>query len=228
MRKKIRNILTNLESVKEDLLALSDDIWLSIDHNASQAVQRGAEFKIAYNDCMQAFTADADRLSLLVEGFTEVSIDSVIEGEQPEGRHVTRQDRDRVILDLDRHTPHSLIEDFRYKRPFGFTLEGEPYVPRATWSLVYISVCKHVARKSPILFQSLPDNPDFLSSRGNRFFSKKADDLRSGREVDMGIFAEFNLSANQIRDAIKKLLSFSNIPHEQFVGYLREDRDARE
>jgi hypothetical protein len=44
----------------------------------------------------------------------------------------------------------------------------------------------------------------------------------------MGIFAEFNLSANQIRDAIKKLLSFSNIPHEQFVGYLREDRDARE
>lgn len=217
-----------MESVKEDLLAVSDDIWLSIDHNDSQAVKRGAEFKVAYNECMQAFTADADRLSRLVEGFTEVSIDSTIEGEPPEGRHITRQDRDRSTRELDRHTPHSLAEDFRYKRPFGFTLEGEPYVPRNTWSLIYISVCKHVARKSPAVFQNLPENPDFVSSRGNRYFSKAEDDLRYGREIGMGIFAEFNLSANQIRDAIKNLLYHFSIPHDQFVVYLREDRDAGE
>ena len=217
MRERIRSILTNLESVKEDLLTLSDDIWLSIDHNDSQAVKRGAEFKVSYNDCMQAFAAAAARLSQIVEGFTEVSIDSPVEGEQPEGRHVTRQDRDRVIRKLDCHTPHSLAEDFRYKRPFGFTLEGEPYVPRNTWSLIYVSVCKHLARKSPKVFQGLPDNVDFASSPS---------DLRVGREVGMGIFAEGNLSANGIRDVIRNLLSYFGIPHEQFVAYLREDRDA--
>ena len=226
MRERIRNILTNLESVKEDLFALSDDIWLSIDHNDSEAVKQGAEFKVAYNNCMQAFTADANKLSRLVEGFTSISIDSTIEGEQPEGRQITRHDRDRVIRELDHRTAHFLAEDFRYKRPFGLTLEGEPYVPRKTWSLVYISVCKHVSRKSPELFQKLPHNQNFVSSRGNRYFSKSTDDLRYAREIGMGIFAEFNLSANQIRDAIKNLLSYFKIPQEKFVVYLREDRDA--
>lgn len=33
MMDRIRNILQRLEQTREDLLALSDDIWLSIDHN---------------------------------------------------------------------------------------------------------------------------------------------------------------------------------------------------
>jgi hypothetical protein len=32
VRQRIQSILTNLEAVGEDLLALSDDIWLNIDH----------------------------------------------------------------------------------------------------------------------------------------------------------------------------------------------------
>lgn len=31
MKNRVRTILTNLESVREDLLALSDDIWHSIE-----------------------------------------------------------------------------------------------------------------------------------------------------------------------------------------------------
>jgi hypothetical protein len=37
MRQRIQSILTNLEAVGEDLLALSDDIWLNIDHNDNEA-----------------------------------------------------------------------------------------------------------------------------------------------------------------------------------------------
>lgn len=33
--RRIRGILEQLEQVREDLLALSDDIWSSIDHNDS-------------------------------------------------------------------------------------------------------------------------------------------------------------------------------------------------
>ena len=37
---RTRRILGDLEAVRENLLALSDDIWLSIDHNDSEALER--------------------------------------------------------------------------------------------------------------------------------------------------------------------------------------------
>ena len=50
MRERIQSILTNLDAVGEDLLALSDDIWLNIDHNDNGALAEGVRFKTAFND----------------------------------------------------------------------------------------------------------------------------------------------------------------------------------
>ncbi len=44
MTDRIRDILEQLEQVREDLLALSDDIWNSIDHNDDQALDEGVAF----------------------------------------------------------------------------------------------------------------------------------------------------------------------------------------
>jgi len=41
MTNRIRSILEQLEQTREDLLALSDDIWLSIDHNDGAALEAG-------------------------------------------------------------------------------------------------------------------------------------------------------------------------------------------
>lgn len=46
---RTREILHDLEAVRENLLALSDDIWLSIDHNDPDALEAGVEFKRAFN-----------------------------------------------------------------------------------------------------------------------------------------------------------------------------------
>lgn len=227
MKYRIKKILTNIESVKEDLLALSDDIWLSIEHNDSQALQQGVEFKASYNECMTAFTTDADRLSAVIQNFTAVAVDPDEDTEKPGETRITNQDRERLIRELDPHIPHTLNEDFRYKRPFGFILEGEPYVPRNTWSQVFTSVCKHLSKKSPNMFQALPENSDFISTHGKRSFSRAAQELRFGKDVGMGIYAEFNLNANQLRDVIKDLLTYFHVPHEQFTAYLREDRDSQ-
>ena len=45
MTDHIRDILRDLDRVRENMLALSDDIWLSIDHNDPDALQDGVEFK---------------------------------------------------------------------------------------------------------------------------------------------------------------------------------------
>lgn len=56
---RTRAILEDLEAVRENLLALSDDIWLSIDHNDSESLEAGVEFKRAYNSKVCAFDSVA-------------------------------------------------------------------------------------------------------------------------------------------------------------------------
>ena len=45
MQEKIKNILSNLKAAQEDLLSLSDDLWLDIDHNDNDAIRNGVAFK---------------------------------------------------------------------------------------------------------------------------------------------------------------------------------------
>ena len=55
MQDRTRRILGDLEAVRENLLALSDDIWLSIDHNDCEALEEGVQFKRTYNEKMATF-----------------------------------------------------------------------------------------------------------------------------------------------------------------------------
>ncbi|KYD30546.1 hypothetical protein [Parageobacillus toebii] len=45
MKNRVKLILRDLEAVRENLLALSDDIWLSIDHNDPDSLEEGYQFK---------------------------------------------------------------------------------------------------------------------------------------------------------------------------------------
>jgi hypothetical protein len=223
MRERIQSILTNLEAVGEDLLTLSDDIWLNVDHNDSDAVAKGADLKIAFNKNVGELQSVAARLSALVEDFTQVP---TFEAPDAPGSVRERERRERIIQSLDRRIPHGLDKDFRYKRPAVFTLNGVPFDGTNTWSQVHETLCRHLATLNPSVFDSLPDNPDFTSSRGNKYFSREAADLRGASNYSRGIFAETNLSANQIRDNIKRLLGAFGLPQSAFALYLGEDRDA--
>lgn len=41
MTQPIRNILRDLDNIRENLLAFSDDVWLNIDHNDTKAMKAG-------------------------------------------------------------------------------------------------------------------------------------------------------------------------------------------
>ncbi len=75
MEEIVREILTDLERTRENLLALSDEIWLDIDHNSNEAVEAGTAFKVAYNDKMAAFGQVASEISELVQAYTTVRIE---------------------------------------------------------------------------------------------------------------------------------------------------------
>lgn len=48
MKEKAIQLREALERINEDLLALSDDIWLNIDHNDAQGLEKGVAFKKAF------------------------------------------------------------------------------------------------------------------------------------------------------------------------------------
>jgi hypothetical protein len=217
--------LTELENVRENLLALSDDIWLEIDHNDSEAVKKGAEFKLAYNEKMAEFERVAQELSDLVQRFAGIDMTG---DEEEAGRATDTATRDRVIMDLDKQERHDLTEDFRYKRPYGFVL-GEMVVKKArTWRRMFELVCRALAERDPERFKSLPDNNDFVSNRGFAYFARDPVHLRTPMELPRGIYAEANLSANSIRDRIRNLLRTFGVPEDKMVVYLRQDRDAED
>ncbi len=122
--------------------------------------------------------------------------------------------------------PHGLGEDFRYKRPAVFTLDGVPFEGTNTWSAGLRDPVPAPGDAEAGGVRCLADNPDFISNRGNRYFSCQPQDLRSPSDYGRGVFAETNLSANQIRDNIARLLGAFGLPRDAFAVFLREDRDA--
>ena len=221
MNQRIRNILEDLEAVRENLLALSDDIWLSIDHNDPEALDRGYEFKRTYNEKVSAFDTLASDISEIVQQFTEVRLESAEQtGTEDDAAN------ERIIQELNRDEPHRIDEDFTYMRPYGFILDGKGTIGITTWRRLYESFCRQLAKRDPERFHSLPENEDHVSSRGHRAFNKTSDELRVASEIADGIFAEINLSANMIRNEVRRLLKTFEIPEDNFRVFLREDRDS--
>jgi hypothetical protein len=221
MTNRIRNILEQLEQTREDLLAVSDDIWLSIDHNDTEALEEGVAFKKEYNAKMAAFDQLAGEISTLVQQFTAVKLN---EAATPANQ--TPQGNERIIRDLDQRQAHGLDEDLTFKRPYGFQLGDEAQAEVNTWRRLYELVCRHLARRDPDRFARLPENPSFTTRRGNSNFSHDPQALRSAMTLPSGVYAEVNLSANHLRDLIKALLEVFGIERQTFRIYLRQDRDA--
>ena len=217
---RIKNILENLEQVNEDLMALSDDIWLSIDHNDNDAIKEGIQFKAAYNNQLTEFNTLSSNISKLVQEFTGTS------PEHEEAEQENSKENERIIKELDKREKHYLTEDLTYKRPYGFSFKGKAYRNVHVWKKVYELLLKQLEKNEPG-FSRLTSDSRFISNRGNKSFSKSENDLRSPLKINNNFYAETNLSANHISNAILKLLDVFGYSEEDFIVYLREDRDFK-
>lgn len=218
---RTRSILEDLEAVRENLLALSDDIWSNIDRQDVAAFDEGVQFMRSYVEKMAAFDEVASDLSSLIQQYTSVRLE---ETEQTGGED--REQNERIIAELNREEPHTLDEDFTYKRPHGFILDGQATTGVTTWQRLYQLVCKQLVARDEERFRLLIDHPEFISNRGHHTVTTDAASLRKSLVVGSDLFIEANLSANGICEVLRKLLSAYEIPEENLKVFLREDRDA--
>ena len=218
---RTRRILEDLEAVRENLLALSDDIWLAIDHNDPQALEEGVQFKRSYNAQLTEFDKLAAALSALVQQFTNVRLAA---DEQLGEGDCDRNER--LVRELNREEPHAIDEHLTFKRPHGFILDGQAAVGVNTWRRLFELICRQLLLRNPERFRALPENRQFISNRDHPGFSRNPDVLRSAVLIGDGIHAEINLSANALRDTLRRLLAAFEIPENRLRLFLREDRNA--
>jgi hypothetical protein len=217
MSEQIKNIFERLEQIREDLLSLSDDIWLSIDHNDAEALEQGVAFKKEYNAKVAAFDRLGEDLSILVQQFTANKLDS----KPPVIAPVIVPNNSQIINDLKQHHTIALDDDWTFKRPYGVAIGSKAQNKLNTWRRLFEFVCHYLAHKNPDLFLTLPDHPKFKTRRGTVGFSRIPQELRISSALSFGIYVEVNASANQFRDYLKILFEIFNLESSELRIYLR-------
>jgi acyl carrier protein len=122
--------------------------------------------------------------------------------------------------------PSAFDEDFTEKRFNGFILDGQGTIGIITWPGMYESVCRQLYLRDKDRFRALVDNPDFISYRGRHAFATNPAPLREAILIGDGLYAENNLSANGVRDNIRRLLVAFDIPVDRMRIFWCQDRDA--
>lgn len=222
MEIKMKEILNMINALQESLLSLPEDMLLNIDPRDNASLEQGTRFIKTFNENLDQFIGSTTKITGQIKTYFSINP----EEEDIEKESASLQGRGRIIKELDKTKPHSLDENFTYKRPYGFVLGETAFKGVKTWRNLFILVINELNEKDPDCFARLPEEKKFICNRGNPLFSRSQQDLREGQMLKSGFYVEVNLSANDIRKCIKELLEHFGIVLNEMKIYLREDRDA--
>lgn len=219
--KTISSILKDLTNVHENLLSLSDDIWISIDHNDPEKLEQGYEFKKEFNRLLEDFEKNKNDISVLVSQFTGVKID-----EQPKIVNKEDSENQRIIKELNNNEPHEITEDFTFKRPTAFIFNGCAYTDLNNWVDLYIQFVACAAKINPAKLKEMAELPDYISKQNKVYYSTNYNDCRRPVKIMNDFYVEVNLSANNLAKRIMEILNHLGMNNSDITVYLRQDRNA--
>lgn len=215
---RTRRIIDLLNETSEQLKAYADDLWLNVDRSTPESIQEGA-------DEQKAFLSGQNQFSELTSYLEELIRDDLSEDARERIDEVDEQQRERLIVQLDRTTPHSLDEEFTSKCPYAIRLVDDRVGQHNTWKATYRWWLQQLHHEDPVAFDQLIDADFALTIRGNRYVSREKKDVRSPITVG-DLYFESNFSANDIRNKMKEVLHALDRSTDEVTIYLREDRDA--
>lgn len=219
--KTIASILIDLTNVHENLLSLSDDIWNSIDHNDSEKLEEGYQFKKEFNRLLNDFEKNKNDISVLVSQFTGVKVD-----EQPKTVNKEDSENQRIIKELYKNEPHEVTEDFTFKRPTAFIFNGCAYTELENWTTFYIQFVACAAKINPAKLKEMSEMQELISKQNKKYYSTDKNDLRKPAKIMNDFYVETNLSANDFAKRMIEILNQLGMKTSDITIYLRQDRNA--
>lgn len=125
-------------------------------------------------------------------------------------------------LQVDQNMPYTLYDDYTYKKPAGFEVFGLRYDAK-DWKEMFVKICEILAEKDPMTFKTFV-NDKSMQGRKVSYFCKDQKDIRSPKHVKgTDIYIMTNMSANQIRNVIERMLRRYDIKINDFKIYLKAD-----
>lgn len=122
---------------------------------------------------------------------------------------------------VDSSVPHSLYEDFTHKKATAFSIAGARYEAK-DWKDVLLQTCDILSEIDSDKFYTFIDDP-VMKGRKVSYFCKTYIEKKNHKLKNFDIYVWTNLSANHIRNLIRKLLKKYGIKISEFYVYLRAD-----
>ena len=129
---------------------------------------------------------------------------------------------DYTQYEVDNRVAHSLYEDFKHVRPYGFILKDGPLHQVRTWKEMVTTLCQQLDLLQPDMLTTFPTIKK-LNGKKNAYFAFKPDDLRTPVAISRSIFLEANQSANAFRNLMHKVLAQFGLSPADMKVFFRAD-----
>ena len=153
----------------------------------------------------------------------EVEEDIIIaEDSEDESKELPDYDSLRV----DQNIPYTLYDDYTHKRPSGFEIFGVRQDAK-DWKDVFVSTCEVLAQKDIKKFETFVSDKT-MQGRKVPYFFKDPKGIRAPRKVKgTDIYVMTNMSANQVRNVVERMLRKYGIKINDYKLFLKADYTAR-
>lgn len=217
--------------IKECLMLLSESIdsAMSDIQNASDVAFKGRNFDTY--DRVGQIARNANQFQATIDKYIS---DLELEDSKEEAAVIVQQEEEQIesrklpnysAFIVDSNIPCGLYEDFTHKCPAAFSISGTKIEARQ-WKDVLILTCKALAKKDTQRFAGFVSDPTMQGKKVN-YFSKSTEKMRKPVLIeDTGIYVETNMSSNQIRNVIAKVLRKFDLKVTDYNIFLRADYTA--
>lgn len=217
------NDVTNIRDSIDFLDQCLDNVCQSIQEKAAMAVvNRESERVSIMMDCLQRI----DELKNKLGGYSSLldlddSFSIEFTGKKNGKAELTKIPNYDEFL-VDSTVSHTLTEDYTHKRPAAFSLKGKN-AEATEWKHIFVKTCQELVDIDREVFENFIFDKTIQGKKVS-YFSKNSSSVRKAESVQgTDIYVTTNLSANQIRNIIQKMLLKYRIPQSDYKIYLRAD-----
>jgi hypothetical protein len=203
-----------------------DNAVQNIHEKAGKAfVNRDAERISIMMDCVKRI----DEMQVKLESYSALlDLDDTAEiaaAENENGETSDRKMPNYADYAVDSTVPYSLMEDFTHKRPAAFSLKGKR-IEITDWKYVFVQTCEVLVSINKEIFMLFVSDKT-MQGRKIAYFTKDPTGMRKAELIQgTDIYVTTNLSANNIRNIIQKMLRKYGIPLSEYKIYLKADYTA--
>ena len=225
LEKEVPESANQLFEIINDAIVVINNTTTLINKNTLKLLEENKHDEITpYIEASKDLGQLSSYLSKFIDNVSNEKImdQNVSKSERKEDSYKTEKD----FYIVDESEPHGLFENFTYKRPKAFTLEGKKY-PVRDWKQLLWMTCEVLNARNPQLFESFTKKTN-MQGNSRKYFSFTDTGMYNPQKIaGSNIYVETNHSANGICNVIADMLEQYNIAIDSVKIYLIKDYTSR-